>query len=147
MPPPSPRDLKKTLIREGFEIYRTLSDRIVLADRVRDNLIMDSGVAAGMGSEYRVYVVLRAQASDFPGEGPDALWDRARQLGSSLSARGYCESDVRSVPILDPGDQSRTLDTWYEVGMSRGLSELGELVIELRFALGLDKTVPGPGRA
>ena len=146
MPLPSPRELKKTLVREGFEIYRTLSDRIVLADRVRDNLIMDSGVAAGTGDEFSVHVVLRAQASDFPGEGADALWERARKLGAGLSARGYSESVVRSVPILDPGDQSKTLDTWYEVGMSRSLDKLADLIIELRFALGLDKTVPGPGR-
>ena len=146
MPPPSPRELKKTLIREGFEIYRTLADRIVLADRVRDNLIMDSGVAAGTGDDYRVHVILRAQASDFPGEDADTLWERARKLGSHLKARGYNESAVRSVPILDPGDQSKTLDTWYEVGMSRSLDELSELLLELRFALGLDKTVPGPGR-
>jgi hypothetical protein len=107
---------------------------------------MDSGVAAGTGGEYSVHIVLRAQASDFPGEDPDALWERARQLGKSLSARGYSESDVRSVPILDPGDQTKTLDTWYEVGLSRSLGDLADLVIELRFALGLDKTVPGPGR-
>jgi hypothetical protein len=146
MPLPSPRELKKTLIREGFEIYRTLSDRIVLADRVRDNLIMDSGVAAGTGDEYQVHVILRAQASDFPGEHPDALWDRARKLGAELGDRGYSESLVRSVPILDPGDQSKTLDTWYEVGMSCTLAELTDLILELRFALGLDKTVAGPGR-
>ena len=146
MPLTSPRELKKTLIREGFEVYRTLSDRIVLADRVRDNLIMDSGVAVGMGEEYSVHVVLRAQASDFPGEEPSALWERARQLAKGLSARGYTESDVKSVPILDPGDQTKTLDTWYEVGMSRTLGELADLVVELRFALGFDKTVPGPGR-
>jgi len=146
MPLPSPRELKKTLIREGFEIYRMLDDRIVLADRVRDNLIMDSGVAAGVGDEYHVHVVLRAQASDFPGEGADALWERARKLGVGLRARGYNESDARTVPILDPGDETKTLDTWYEVGMSRSLAELGDLVLELRYALGFDKTVPGPGR-
>lgn len=146
MPLPSSRELKKTLVREGFEIYRSLSDRIVLADRVRDNLIMDSGVAVGTGDAFSVHVVLRAQASDFPGEGADALWERARRLGATLASRGYSESVARSVPILDPGDQSKTLDTWYEVGMSCTLSDLADLIIELRFALGLDKTVPGPGR-
>jgi hypothetical protein len=145
MPFPSPRELKKTLIREGFEVYRTLEDRIVLADRVRDNLIMDSGVAAGTGDDLCVHVVLRAQASDYPGEGADALWNRARRLATSLTARGYTESGAKSVPIHDPGDSSQTLDTWYEISMKRSVPELSDLVVELRFALALDTTVPGPG--
>jgi len=47
MPVPTPAELKKALTAEGFEIYRTTGDRILLADRVRDNLIMDSGVSVG----------------------------------------------------------------------------------------------------
>ena len=46
---PTPADLKKTLVARGFEVYRTLGDQVVLADRVRENLIMDSGVAARPG--------------------------------------------------------------------------------------------------
>jgi hypothetical protein len=145
MPNPSPRELKKTLIREGFEIYRTLEDCVVLAERVRDNLIMDSGVAARAGDPPAVRVVLRAQANDFPGEGPEELVRRARKLAAALTSRGYSEVLSQTVPIFDPGDRSRTLDTWYEVSVERAVSETEELVEELRFAMQLDKTVPGPG--
>ena len=146
MPSPSPRELKKTLIREGFEVYRTLDDCVVIAERVRDNLIMDSGVAATTGDHLAVRVVVRAQANDFPGEAPDQLLARARQLASALAGRGYDEVNSETVPIFDPGDRSKTLDTWYEVSLERSVSALDELVAELRFALKLDKTVPSPGQ-
>lgn len=48
MPLTSPVELKRALVREGFEIYRTAGRFVLLADRVRDNLIMDSGVALGL---------------------------------------------------------------------------------------------------
>jgi hypothetical protein len=144
MPNPSPRELKKTLIREGFEVYRTTDDRVVLAERVRDNLIMDSGVAACLGEPLAVRVVLRAQGNDFPGESPAQLVGRARELGNALTTRGYAEVQAQTVPILDPGDRTKTLDTWYEVSLERVVGGAGELVDELRFALAVDKTVPGP---
>src|SRR5690606_29285172 len=145
MPTPSPRELKRTLIREGFEVYRTLEDCVVLAERVRDNLIMDSGVAVRSDGELAVRVVLRAQANDFPGERPEQLVGRARDLAQGLVRRGYSEVMSQTVPILDPGDRSRTLDTWYEVSVERRMGGTAELLAELRFALGLDKTVPRPG--
>lgn len=144
MPNPSPRELKKTLIREGFEVYRTIEDRVVLAERVRDNLIMDSGVAVCSGEPLAVRVVLRAQGNDFPGESPAQLVGRARALGDALATRGYAEVQTQAVPILDPGDRTKTLDTWYEVSLERVVAEPAELADELRFALGIDKTVPGP---
>jgi hypothetical protein len=106
---------------------------------------MDSGVAARAGESLAVRVILRAQANDFPGEGPAELVERARGLATMLTPRGYSEIDSQAVPILDPGDRTKTLDTWYEVSLERQVGETKELVEELRFALGLDKTVPGPG--
>ena len=144
MPNPSPRELKKTLIREGFEVYRTMDDRVVLAERVRDNLIMDSGVAACLGEPLAVRVVVRAQGNDFPGESPAQLVGRARELGNLLTTRGYAEVQTQTVPILDPGDGTKTLVTWYEVSLERVVDGTVELVDELRFALAVDKTVPGP---
>src|SRR5690606_21407517 len=41
----TPRDLKKTLSAQGFQIYRVFGSSVLLAERVRENLIMDSGVA------------------------------------------------------------------------------------------------------
>src|SRR5689334_17879901 len=139
MPAP-PSALKKALIAEGFEIYRTSPTQISLADRVRDNLLMDSGVAVIQGDTQAVRVVLRAQSTSFPGEGADALYARARGLSAPLTTRGYLEIAADAVPVQDPSDRSRTLDTWYEVAYVLSLKDEAELFDELRFALRLDKT-------
>ncbi len=138
MPGP-PSALKKALVAEGFEIYRTSSNQVTLADRVRDNLLMDSGVAVIQGESLAVRVVLRAQASNFPGEGPDGLFGRARALSAELATRGYAEVAADAVPVQDPSDRSRTLDTWYEVSYVMQVDGEEELYAELRFALALTK--------
>jgi hypothetical protein len=137
---PTPSELKKTLIAQGFEIYRTSPDQVSLADRVRDNLLMDAGVGVRV-QELSVRVVFKAQASDFPGEDAEALFQRVRELAKSAEARGYREVSSNAVPVRDPGDRSRTLDTWYEITFERKLESDAELAGELRLALALEKTV------
>ena len=136
-----PSALKKSLVAEGFEIYRTSPNWVALADRVRDNLLMDAGVAALEGENLGVRVVLRARGSDFPGETPESVLERARALGDELRSRGYLEVSAEAVPLPDPSDRSRTLDTWYEVSLERAIADEPELFAELRFALTLPKTV------
>lgn len=144
MPLLSTTSLKHALIGEGFEVYRTLGARVVLAERVRDNLIMDSGVSATSEERLAVRLIFRAQKSDFPGESDDQLHDRARQQGAPAAARGYVEVEQAIVPVPDPGDKSRTLETWYEVAFEKTVRDEGCLFEELRNALSLDKTaVPG----
>ena len=138
---PSPANLKRHLIAQGFELYRTVSNRIMLAERVRDNLIMDAGVSVGFESELSVRFVVRAQSSDFKGESADQLYGRARELARPSVERGYAEVETTVVPVSDPGDESVTLDTWYEVAFARPVADLDELFTELRYALDLDKTV------
>lgn len=138
---PTPAELKKTLVARGFEVYRTLGDQVVLADRVRDNLIMDSGVAVRPGAALAVRFVVRAQASDFPAASPDDLYARARVCAAEACDRGYAEVSVAEVPVRDPGDASSTLDTWYEVAFERAVASEDELESELRYALALEKTV------
>lgn len=140
MPATTPSELKKLLLAEGFEVYRTLSDQVVLADRVRDNLIMDSGVSARFGSEPSVRFVVRAQGSDFPTESPPEILQRARSLASEAVTRSYLEVGAKSVAVEDPGDSSQTLDVWHEVAFEKTLFSDSELVSELRYALGLEKT-------
>jgi len=137
---PTPSELKKTLVARGFEVYRTLSDQVVLADRVRDNLIMDSGVAAKPGEVLAVRFVVRAQASDFPSAKAEDLFARARACAAEAETRGYAEVGKAEVPVRDPGDASSTLDTWYEVSFERSVADEDELEKELRYALALEKT-------
>jgi hypothetical protein len=140
MPNPTTTELRKALIAEGFEIYRTIGAAIVLADRVRDNLIMDSCVSVVSGAELCARFIVRTQRSDFPSETEEQLFQRARNHVLQAEARGYAEVEASVVPIHDPGDRSRTLDTWYEVSFQKRVSDLTELVEELRYALSLDKT-------
>ncbi len=139
MPSLSASELKKALIAEGFEIYRTAGSKVMLADRVRDNLIMDSGVSAVLGESLAVRLVVRAQARDFEGESGAALFDRARGLAHKALKNGYREAETNVVPISDPGDRQRTLDTWYEVAFVKAVGSLDELFAELRYALSLEK--------
>ena len=138
---PSPANLKRHLIAQGFELYRTLGDHVMLAERVRDNLIMDAGVSAGFGGQLSVRFVVRVQSSDFRGESSEQLFARARAAAAASVERGYQEVDTTVVPISDPGDNTRTLDTWYEVALERPVADLDELFNELRYALELNKTV------
>jgi hypothetical protein len=138
---PSPTNLKRHLIAQGFELYRTLGDRVMLAERVRDNLIMDAGVSAGFGSQLSVRFVVRVQSSGFRGESSEQLFARARAAARTSIERGYEEVDSTVVPVSDPGDSSRTLDTWYELALERNVADLDELFDELRYALDLNRTV------
>jgi hypothetical protein len=146
MSPSTPGELKKLLLAEGFEVYRTQSDQIVLADRVRDNLIMDSGVAARLGDVPGVRFTVRAQGSEFPTDSPEQILDRARQLAGEAIARGYREVAANSVEVRDPGDNTQTLDVWHEVAFEKSLADDGELITELRYAISLEKTAAPDAR-
>ncbi len=140
MPDVSVSDLKKRLLEAGFEVYRTLGNQVVLADRVRDNLIMDSGVRVEVASDaFRVSVVFRAQAADFPGESEEELWARARSAVSPAADLGFEESSTAAHPILDPGDRERILDTWYEVVFSGPVAE-ADLIGLVKTAFSMPKT-------
>lgn len=138
---PDPAELKRKLRAEGFEIYRTVAERILLAERIRDNLIMDSGVAADLGpsgaeSAISVQVTVRAQASHFPGANETQMKDHARQLAATFVESGYTEVEVIETPVPDPSDPSKSLDTSHEIRLRRPVENLEGLFAELREALG-----------
>jgi hypothetical protein len=139
MPSPTPTELKKQLIAAGLEIFRVQGSRVHLADRVRENLIMDAGVCAVAADPLAVRFVVRAQGSHFPGETPEQLFGRARQMGAKTLDEGYREVETAIVPIKDPGGGPGTLDTWYEVIFEKAVTAQ-TLVEELRYALGVEKS-------
>ena len=138
-PPLTALELKKQLVAQGFEVYRTIGNQVLLAERVRDNLIMDANVAAFAGELFVARASYRAQQSDFHGAADAELFARARQMATEALARGYREVDRTVVPIVDPGDRTRTLDTWYEVTMELSVTTLDELIAELRYLLACKK--------
>jgi hypothetical protein len=137
---PTPNELKKQLTQAGLEVFRVQGFRVCLADRVRENLIMDSGVSAIVGDPLVVRFVVRAQANHFPGETPENLFGLARKLAEKSQERGYREVETAVVPIKDPGGGPGTLDTWYEVAFELEV-EHEQLLDELRYALGVEKSV------
>jgi hypothetical protein len=137
---PTVLEIKKALKDAGLEIYRTRGEVVYLADRVRENLLMDAGtfVRGGLAAP-RVGFIVRAQRNDFPNDGDDHLFERARHAAASAVARGYRETATEVRRVLDPGDGERTLDTWCEVTFEKDAAALVDAVVELRFALALEK--------
>jgi len=132
-----PKELKRRLVAAGFQVYRTLKDRVLLAERVRDNLIMESGVAAGLSHE--VFLTLRAQQRDFPHASESELFEHARGLGAQPLGRGYQEHSTHVELVEDPADRTTILDTWFEITLKKSVADDAELFLELHYLLGLKK--------
>ncbi|MDI1443970.1 hypothetical protein [Polyangium sp. 6x1] len=135
---PTPAEVKKALIAAGFEVYRTRGDVVHVAERARENLIMDSGVRVHAG-EVAVGLVLRAQRSDFPHDPDDEMFERARGLAVAARERGYHEVGAQITRLPDPSDEERTLDSWFEVSFEKRVAGLDEAMAEVGFALSLEK--------
>jgi hypothetical protein len=131
--------IKRALIEAGFEVFRTRNEEIVLAERPRENLIMDSGVRLRLAASLEVRVVLRAQKADFPNEEEGRLFERVRALAHQVLAAGFAEVGTSVTRVADPGDAERTLDTFYEITYAKPAAALPDAVAELKFALSLEK--------
>lgn len=139
----TPQQLKKALVASGFEVFRTLPEEVVLAERVRENLILDSGVrlAPLADGTVQVRLVLRAQKGDFPNDDEPELFARVRRLAEPAVQQGFAETSTNVTAVKDPADASRTLDTFYEVNLSHDAATVEEAVAILKFALTLEKAV------
>ena len=134
-------ETKKALIAAGLEIYRTRGEVIYLADRVRENLLMDAGVFVRVGEAMEVGLLVRAQSSDFPGEDDAQLFERARAVAARAIPDGYREASVQLHKVADLNDPERTLDTWCEVQLEKPVADLAAAIDEVRRAIAFDKAV------
>jgi len=143
----TPQQLKKALVASGFEVFRTLPEEVVLAERVRENLILDSGVRVAplQDGRFQVRLVLRAQRADFPNDDESALFARVRKLAEPAMAQGFAEVSTAVTAVKDPADATRTLDTFYEVNLAHDVPTVEDAVPVLKFVLGLEKAVGHKG--
>lgn len=132
-----PAELKRKLRAAGFEIYRTAENRVQLAERIRDNLIMDSGVAALFSepSGFAIRVTVRAQASHFPGASVEHLWTQANTLAEQFLTDGYLIESQSAELVPDPNDTEKSLDTAHEILLKRPVESMDLLFDLLRVAL------------
>jgi hypothetical protein len=131
--------IKKALIDAGFEVFRSRGEEIVLAERPRENLIMDSGVRLRLSDPLEVRIVLRVQKADFPNEDDSHLFERVRKLAEPALTEAFAEVSTAVTKVNDPGDAERTLDTFYEITYTKPVPALDDAIVVLRFAVGLEK--------
>ncbi len=131
----TPPQLKKKLRESGFDVYRTLSDRVILAERIRDNLIMESGVAALIGAEFTIEVTISAQRSHFPGSDKLELQRQTDLMAQPFLKHGYEAFETLEEPLMDPSDPQRQLDTRCQLKLSKKVGEFTQLPAQLAQAL------------
>lgn len=150
MPSSDLNELKRRLRTEGFEVYRTHQGLVCLAERVRDNLILDSGIALGPDPESApdlllLRVTLRAQATHFPGYPEEAVQVQARELAEPWLEKGYLEEAVTNSRLTDPGDPSRLLDTSHQVQVRLGGLSWEAVLVEVRWSFALRRASSDEG--
>lgn len=136
----TPQELKKALISAGFEVYRTSGEDVILADRARENLILDSGVRIRASDPIEIRLVMGIRRAQFPSDDEGALFDRVRQLAAPLLDDGFAEVSTGVAPVKDPADNDRTLDTFYEVVFAKRESAFEGALPTLKLALQVAKT-------
>jgi hypothetical protein len=138
-PPLTASRARRSLIDAGFEVFRTRGEEVLLAERPRENLIMDSGVRLRLGDPLEVRVVMRVQKADYPNDDEALLFERVRKLAAPALDGGFAEVTTSVTPVTDPGDAGRTLDTFYEITYTKAAGALEQALVELKFAMTLEK--------
>ena len=138
-PPHTTQQLKKSLVDAGFEVFRTKGDEVVLAERPRENLIMDSGVRLRASTPLEVRLILRAQKADFPNEDEAHLWERVRAIAAAALSHGFIEVEATASKVTDPGDAERTLDTFYEILYAKDAASIDDALGTIKFAMSIEK--------
>ena len=134
-------ETRAALIAHGIEVSRVEQGVIALAVRVRSHL-MDAGVSLQVEPGPQVRFTVRAQSSDFPGQSEAQLFDKVREAADAAAhAHGFSESAHSRREILDPGDASHVLDTWYELTYAKPVTSAEDLLQDVRWALTLPKCV------
>jgi hypothetical protein len=138
-------ELKKALQLEGFQVYRTLDAEVRLAERVRENLILDSGVSVTSSEKPAVRVVFRAEKHLFMGLDDTELFARASALAADAVQSGFVKVGQKSVAMTDPNEEAIVLDTVFEVSFEKQVETVAEAADVCRMLLKLPRSVQSSG--
>jgi len=136
----TPLEIKQSIIAAGLEVYRTTGEEVIVADRVRDNLILDSGVRVRAGKPMEVRLIMGLRRGQFPNESDDQLFARLRELASPAMGKGFVEARTGMAPVNDPADAKKTLDTFFELILVKPEADLNEMLELVRFAVKIAQT-------
>src|SRR5687768_287186 len=100
---------------------------------------MDSGVRLRASSPLQLRLVLRAQKAACPNDDEPHLFERVRHAGGPALAEGFVERESSVQKVVDPGDDGRTLDTFYEIVFTKDTPSLETALATLKFAVSLEK--------
>ena len=130
-------EIKAALKEAGLEVYRTTESAVHIAERPRENLIMDSNVC--LRTDLTVVFVARAERATFPHDGDAALFARVRDHLSAATEAGFTETEAYVTDVTAPSDASLLLDRWYQVRFEKQTPSFETAIATVRAALELDK--------
>jgi hypothetical protein len=133
-------EIKRALQKAGFEVFQIRGDVVHVAERPRENLIMDSAIRI-VATRAAVGFIVRAPRSEFPDESDDELFARARASAGKAIDRGYREIAAYITRVPAPGHPETTLDTWCEVSFEKAAQDIDSAVDEVRFACTLERAL------
>ena len=67
------------------------------------------------------------------------LEEENRKLAQIVTDRGYVEVGTQITPLLSPNDETLTLDSWFEVSYEKRVQNIEEAMVEVGFALSIEK--------
>jgi hypothetical protein len=132
-------ETKRALRDAGFQAYDVRDGFISLAERVRDNLILYSGIAV-QATPPTLRVTLRAQSTHFPGQSQDRVRAHAEDLAREFERRGFVIIGSSKTEVTDPSYAERTLDIVHSVLVERQCDDWAEVMAEVRAAFLLPRT-------
>lgn len=121
-------------------MYRTTGQEVIVAERVRDNLILDSGVRVRAGAPMAITIVMGLRRGQYPNDSDDQVFARLRELAAPATGRGFTEKKSGMAPVRDPADGARTLDTFFEVELAKEEPDTSAMLELVRFALSVAQT-------
>lgn len=134
------KELRKTLVEAGFEVFRVKDDEVHLAERQNLHL-MEAGVRVRASAPFRVTVTARAQRSDAPGLTPEALFELVRDGIKPLVEEGFEELAVHTRELYSVSDNTQVVDIWYEVTLGRTFDAIHDAITFARRALEIERYI------